>query len=465
MNTHSHDLFEFVSDFRTREAPPALLHAASNRLMDTLGCALYGGGQEWTQILLRTVSHCQGRATAFGGKTMLPAESAALCNGTAAHGFELDDVLTDALAHPGAVVVPAVLAVAEEENIGGLDVLKAIVAGYEVMGRLGRALGPQASGRGWHLTCVAGPSASAVAVGVLLGFNTEQFTNAVGIACASAGGNKAFSVSGGMVKRLHAGLASRAGILAARLVQSGFTGPSGALDGQFGLLDVIAGTSKRPEMLNSALGEEFEVVNTSVKIYPCCAVLQSTLEAVMKLRREHGIVKDNVKALRVGSSERAVTQNNERAPTDVMAAQYSLPFCAALAMQDDPIDPRLYTKESLKDPRIKSFMDKITMYVDDEIHASYPQSMGARVSFELVDGQVVEEAIVDAHGTASAPCTDIELEQKFRRLAGLAVGDAAAARLLVAIADLKKGGSIKALSRALQAAPTFGELLISTKGD
>src|SRR6185369_13073637 len=437
MNAHSRDLFEFIADFRTREAAPALLRAASNRLMDTLGCALYGGGQEWTQILLKTVSHCQGRATAFGGKTTLPAEAAALCNGTAAHGFELDDLLTDALAHPGAVVVPAVLAVAEEENIGGTDVLKAIVAGYEVMGRLGRALGPQASGRGWHLTCVAGPSASAVAVGVLLGFNAEQFANAVGIACASAGGNKAFSVSGGMVKRLHAGLASRAGVLAARLVQSGFTGPSGALDGQFGLLDVIAGAHKRPEMLNTALGEKFEVVNTTIKIYPCCAVLQSTLEAVMKLRSAHGITKDKVKALRVGSSERAVTQNNERAPADVMAAQYSLPFCASLAMNDDPIDPRLYTKEALTDPRITSFMDKIAMHVDETMHAAYPRSMGARVSLELTDGRVVEEAIVDAHGTALAPCTDLELEQKFRRLAGLAVGEATAARLLAAIADLK----------------------------
>jgi 2-methylcitrate dehydratase PrpD len=457
MNTHSRDLFEFISDFRTREASPVLLHAASNRLMDTLGCALYGGGQEWTKILLKTVSNCQGRATAFGGKTMLNAEAAALCNGTAAHGFELDDLLTDALAHPGAVVVPAVLAVAEEENIGGTDLLKAIIAGYEVMGRLGRALGPQASGRGWHLTCVAGPAASTVAVGVLLGFSAEQHANAVGIACASAGGNKAFSISGGMVKRLHAGLASRAGILAARLVQSGFTGPTEALDGQFGLLDVIAGDHKRPEMLNTTLGEKFEVVNTSIKIYPCCAVLQSTLEAVMKLRRKHSITKDNIKALRVGSSERAVEQNNERQPADVMAAQYSLPFCASLAMQDDPIDPRLYTKQSLTDPRIKSFMDKITMYVDDTMQAAYPRSMGARVSIELADGRVVEEAIVDAHGTALAPCTDHELEQKFRRLAGLAVGDAAAARLLGAITDLKGGGGIKFLFQALHTAPTFGE--------
>ena len=95
------------------------------------------------------------------------------------------------------------------------------------------------------------------------------------------------------------------------------------------------------------------------------------------------------------------------------------------------------------------------MYVDDTMHAAYPRSMGARVNVELADGRIVEEAIVDAHGTALAPCTDVELEQKFRRLAGLAVGDAAAVRLLAAIDDLNKGGGIKSLSRALQAPATF----------
>jgi len=458
MTDRSRDLFEFISDFRTREAPPALLSAASNRLLDTLGCALYGGSQEWTQILLKTMSHCQGRATAFGADVALTAEAAALCNGTAAHGFELDDLLTDALAHPGAVVVPAVLAVAEEEDIGGTDLLKAIVAGYEIMGRLGRALGPEASGRGWHLTCVAGPAASAVAVGVLLGFNAEQYANAVGIACASAGGNKAFSISGGMVKRLHAGLASRAGILAARLVESGFTGPGGALDGKYGLLEVVAGPHRRPEMLADALGERFEVVNTSVKIYPCCAVLQSAVEAVMKLRHTGGVSKDNVKTLRIGSSERAVAQNNERAPADLMAAQYSLPFCASLAMQHDPVDPRLYSRRALTDPRITSFMDKISLYVDATMDAAYPRSMGARVTAELMDGRVVEEAIVDAHGTALAPCSDRQLEEKFRRLAGLAAGDDTAGRLLAAVAALKDGGAIKPLTQALRGAPSFGAL-------
>ncbi|MEI9805500.1 MAG: MmgE/PrpD family protein [Pseudolabrys sp.] len=210
MTTHSRELFEFLADFGSKDLSPKLAAAATGRLMDTLGCALYGGGQEWTQILLKTVGPASGKATAFGGKP-LPADTAALCNGTAAHGFELDDLLTEALAHPGAVVVPAAFAVAEEEGASGEQLLKAIVAGYETMGRLGRALGKEASGRGWHLTGVAGPASAAVAVGVLLGFDADRIANAVGIACASAGGNKSFTGTGGMVKRLHAGLASRAG--------------------------------------------------------------------------------------------------------------------------------------------------------------------------------------------------------------------------------------------------------------
>jgi 2-methylcitrate dehydratase PrpD len=455
MNDHSGNLFEFAADFARRPLSPALADAAALRLTDTLGCAVYGGGQEWTQILLKTVSHARGNATAFGSRMPLAAEAAALCNGTAAHGFELDDLLTDALAHPGAVVVPAVLAVAEEEEANGADILKAIVAGYEVVGRLGRALGPQASGRGWHLTGVAGPAASAVGVGVLLGFDACKLANAVGIACASAGGNKSFTGSGGMVKRLHAGLASRAGVVAARLAASGFTGPAGALDGQFGLLDVVAGAGKRAAELDARLGETFEILQTTVKIYPCCAVLQSTLQALVTLQRDAGLRGDNFDIIKVGSSERAVTQNNERKPADIMAAQYSLPFCTALALQGDPEDPRLFSNEALSDPTIRALMDKVTMYVDDRMHAAYPQSMGARVSaFMPGKGEVMAE-VLDAHGTARAPCSPAELEAKFKRLGGLAVGDDTAAWVLSAIAKLKQGGNVRTLSESLQAACAY----------
>ena len=455
MNEHSRNLFEFVADFSRRPLSPALADAAALRLMDTLGCAVYGGGQEWTQILLKTVSYSQGKATAFGGKTPLTAEAAALCNGTAAHGFELDDLLTEALAHPGAVVVPAVLAVAEEEDADGSSILKAIVAGYEVVGRLGRALGPQASGRGWHLTGVAGPAAAAVGVGVLLGFDAGKLANAVGIACASAGGNKSFTGSGGMVKRLHAGLASRAGVLAARLAAAGFTGPAGALDGQFGLLDVVSGASRRVSELDMRLGETFEVLQTTVKIYPCCAVLQSTLQAVVRLRQEQGLSGSNFDMIKVGSSERAVTQNNERKPADIMAGQYSLPFCTALALQGDPEDPRLFSTEALSNPGIRALMEKVTMYVDDKMHAAYPQSMGARVSAVMLGkGEVVAE-ILDAHGTARAPCSPAELEAKFKRLAGLAIGNDGAGRVLAAIAELKQGGNVGMLSESLQVARAY----------
>lgn len=454
MTHHSQELFEFIADFGRKELPARLADAAVSRLMDTLGCMLYGGGQEWTQILLKTTAGFAGKATVFGG-TSLPAELAALCNGTAAHGFELDDLLTEALAHPGAVVVPAALAVAEEDGADGSRLLKAIVAGYEVMGRLGRALGPEASRRGWHLTGVAGPASSAIAAGVLLGFDAAKLANAVGIACASAGGNKSFTSTGGMVKRLHAGLASRAGVTAARLAARGFTGPVGALDGEFGLLDVVAGSSKRPERLAASLGEDFEILHTTVKIYPCCAVLQSTLEAVLRLRKEHGLRSDNLVRLDVGASERAVTQNNERNPADIMAAQYSLPFSAALALDGDPQDPRLFSVAALSDPIIRGRMKKVTMHVDDTMQAAYPRSMGATVVADLSDGRRVGAEVLNAHGTALAPCSDAELEAKFRRLAGLAIGERATADVLGALKELMRGGSVVRLSQTLRKTPEF----------
>jgi len=243
--------------------------------------------------------------------------------------------------------------------------------------------------------------------------------------------------------------------MAARLAASGFTGPAGAIDGQFGLLDVVAGAHKRPERLDANLGEDFEILHTTVKIYPCCAVLQSTLEAVLRLRQDHGLRGDNLVALAVGASARAVTQNNERNPADLMAAQYSLPFCAALALRDDPEDPRLFTTAALTDPAIRVLMQKVEMHVDDRMQAAYPRSMGARVAATLSDGRRIETEVLDAHGTALAPCTPSELEAKFRRLASLAIGADAAAGVLEAIGKIKAGASVATLSRALRKAPEF----------
>ena len=211
-----------------------------------------------------------------------------LANGTSTHGFELDDIIQGALTHPGAVVVSAALAAAEESRASGARLLLGVIAGYEMMARLSLALGAEHNTKGFHTTGVAGPIASVVAAGIVMGLSKEQLLAAIGISCSTAAGIKAFTQgTGGMVKRMHAGHAAEAGIVACELAKRGFTGPMEGIDGRFGLLEVIGGSDVKPEALDSDLGAAFAITRIWVKAYPCCGLIHSTAHALESLKAEH----------------------------------------------------------------------------------------------------------------------------------------------------------------------------------
>ncbi|MGN5477974.1 MmgE/PrpD family protein [Cupriavidus basilensis] len=194
-------------------------------LLDALGCALLGSRQPWSEIMTAEVMGDGGRGscTIIGMADSVAPSHAALCNGTAMHGFELDDLLSAALIHPGAVIVPAVLAAAEAVEVSGVQVLRGIVAGYEATARISMALGMDPSQRGFHKTSVVGPVAGTIAAGVAMRLPLEQLRNAVGLACSCASGVKNFAVgSAGMVKRMHAGRAAEAAVRMAMLARRGF---------------------------------------------------------------------------------------------------------------------------------------------------------------------------------------------------------------------------------------------------
>jgi len=276
-----------------RELPPQLAASARTALIDNLGCGLFGATREWGRMITDHVREegSRGRATVYGGSETIAPARAALANGTCTHGFELDDIIMGALAHPGAVVVPAALAAAESTQADGHALLRAIVAGYEVMARVGAALGHDHNNRGFHTTGIAGPVAAAVAAGMVMDLPLDALHSAVGTACSSASGLKAFTQgTGGMVKRMHAGRAAESGVLACELARRGFAGPQAGVDGRFGLLEVIGGAHVYPERLDEALGKDFAVNRVWIKAYACCGLIHSTMHALEHLKAAHAIV-------------------------------------------------------------------------------------------------------------------------------------------------------------------------------
>jgi 2-methylcitrate dehydratase PrpD len=425
--------------------------AAQRVVLDTVGCALYGAKQPWVRMIADTVAGHAGAATAFGQSRSLHPTAAALINATAAHGFELDDYIEGCFAHAGAPVVTASLATADVVKTNSERLLWAIVAGYELMGRVGLAMGTSRSDGGLHYTGQIGPIAAALASGLVRGFNALELRNAVGIAASMGGGIKAFAQgTGGMIKRLHAGRAAEAGVLAAELTSRGFTAPKDAIDGNFGMLQAIGGEDADPIALSVNLDGPLLITRNWTKLYPCCAVLHSGCQAVEELKSEYELSPDRIRKLRIGGSERMASQNAGRVFNDTMAAQYSMPFTAALALTGNVSNPGAYEPAKADDPVFRRTIDLISVDVDREVDAAYPEAFGARVVVELVDGQTLERLIMHPKGSGTAGVSDEQVEAKFRNLAGHVMATREVEALISAVRGLDAPTAVEGLSGALR---------------
>ena len=445
---------EFASGLASITLPRSVMEQAKWCVLDGVACGLFGATQSWAQIMGQAIAaeRPQGPCTMLGHAQTVAAPAAALVNGTALHGFELDDLIPAAIVHPGCVVVPAALAAAEAADASGDRLLRGIIAGYEASARLSTALGLEPSHRGFHKTAVVGPVAAAIAAGVAGGLSAAELSAAVGLACSCASGIKAFAngSGGGMVKRMHAGRAAEAGVRMAQLASRGFSGPRAAIDGRFGLLEVFGGESARAGPLAEGLGEHWAVNDVWVKVYPICGWIQGVVQVLQALRGPEPVDESCVRKVTVGTSKFAVTYNGNVAPQDTMEAQYSIPYCVAVALMRDPRDPAAFAADAIADGAWCAIAKRVDLYVDPQSEAMYPAHFGCRVQLHLATGEVREDALIDAHGTAADPCTEDERMAKFRRLASFVSSPGKLRGFLNALSHLECIGSTRALTRLLR---------------
>ena len=254
-------------------------------------------------------------------------------------------------------------------------------------------------------------------------------TNALGIAGSLAGGLLEFARGdGGMVKRLHLGRASEAGVLAASLAADGFEGPRTVLEGEFGFLKVFCTKWDEAE-LTRGLGEEFLVSTTVLKRYPCHATAHAAVRAVRDLQAEHGLSGPEVEAITVTGTGRMVERHNILEPADLMLAQYSIPFCVALALHREARDPESFDETALRDPQIRALCRRVRLVPEP---GGGHAGMASTVTIALADGRHFE-------GRAENGMLEPgELEDKFRRLTRRALGEPGAAALFERLRQFEK---------------------------
>jgi 2-methylcitrate dehydratase PrpD len=443
----------FAVDLKYRHIPPQVIERAKACALDTLAVSLYGSTKPWSQTVSEYVLACgaKGGATIFGSKQTVPPERAALANGTMAHAFELDNVRQPgAGVHPGATGFLPAFAAAEETKADGKALVTAFVAGCEVMSRIGVAAGNSVEHRGFHAPGLTGTFGAAVAAGRLFGLDEKRLVNAMGIAGSYSGGLMEFSrcKQGAMIKRLHLGKAAEGGMTAAQLARRGFAGPESVLEGKFGFCRSFADAPKL-DYLTHRLGREWESMNICIKRCACHINAHAPIEALQTLREEIPFDPNEIRAIEIGGIEKLVTHHANYRPTDLMMAQYSIPFCIALSVYFDPTDPASFDEKKIKDKNIAALMRKVKLQVDHEIEAK-GWDRAARLTVDLGKKGRHSKLVIHFKGTPGNPLSSAQVEAKAQKLTQRILSPRRFQRLVDCVNHLEKLADVSTLGAILR---------------
>ena len=416
----------FVIGLGLEDLPPAAVTRATLLTLDTLGSCLASSTMDFGRAVILTAERLGGspESTLIGGKAKVAAANAVLANGTLAHGLDFDDTREDAIVHTGCVSVTTALAVGEAVGVSGRRAVEAIIAGVEVMCRVGLAVPGKFHARNFHPTALAGSFAAAAAAGKLYGLTEDQLVHAFGICGSQASGIIEYLADGSWTKRLHPGWAAHAGVVAAILARAGFTGPEKVFEGRQGFYRAFAGVYDefRMDQLLESLGRVWEVERLTFKPYPCGSIAHPYMDCALRLRAQHAIRPDRIAAIHCRTAEGPVPRLWEplpakRVPPNGYAAKFSLPYLVAVVLVKDRAGLAEFTDEAVRDTTVLDVAAKVHYEVDRTI--DYPKQFVGHVRIRLTDGRVVEDRQDHPRGGPDFPMTREELEAKFRGNAGL----------------------------------------------
>ncbi|MEE3005525.1 MAG: MmgE/PrpD family protein [Chloroflexota bacterium] len=283
-------LANFAADLEYEDLSPEVVDWAKYLCLDFAGVTLNGSMTDSAKAVVQAFEGVDrsGPSPVIGTGTRSLPEYAALANGTAFHSIEMDDVYNEAVLHPGVTAYPTALALADMAEVSGKDFISAVVAGYDVIGRLGRALkGAEHYARGSHPTGTCGTFGAAAVSARLLGLRGDDFVHALGIAGSQTSGSLEYLAQGAWTKRLHPGWASHSGICAGLLAKAGFTGPTTILEGRDGFLAAYSGDPD-PSLVLKDLSDDFLIARTSVKPHACCRWKHGPIDCLLDLNRTYG---------------------------------------------------------------------------------------------------------------------------------------------------------------------------------
>ena len=457
--SRTRELAEAVTGIEFDSLGETETEAVRRLLLDHIGVAAAGSTTGSAAAFRRTMgrfAHDDRAALAVIGAGFSAAPvPAAMANAVAGHSIEYDDVHNASSSHPGVVMFPAAMAATALAGGDERDLVRAVVIGYEVMCRAGRAADPAPHyARHFQPTGTIGTLGAAAAAAAALSLDADRLNAALGIAAAMASGSMQFLVDGAWTKRLHPALAARNGVEAGLLAADGYVGTDDGICGERGFLNSYS-EAPVPERLLEGWGRwPLEVVSTSIKRHTCCRYNQGAIDALLAIRSAHGVGADDVESVVIGVPSVAVDIVAEptaakRRPGSVVDAQFSLPFGAAAALLWGRAGLAEYDESRLSDPGARALMDRVSYEVDPDIDRDFPEKWRAWARVITVDGQTHEQNVDDPKGDPGNPFTDEECREKFNDLAAAVYGPDARHAIAEQALSIGAPGSFKALLDSL----------------
>jgi 2-methylcitrate dehydratase PrpD len=405
--------------------PPVVAGAAKLHVLDVLGCGFAAHGLGIACVGRTAMVELGGGAEAsvIGLDAGLPAANAAFANAMLCHGLDFDDTHSDSVSHVSTVVVPAALAAAEARGSSGRELLTAIVAGNEIVTRIGMATPGAFHERGFHPTAICGIFGATAAVARLNGLARADTASAFGIAGSMASGLFAYLDDATATKPIHPGWATHGALLAVRLAELGAEGPPGVLDGRFGVYHAFVGARIDLEPQLTDLGERWETPRIAFKPYPACHFVHGSLGATASLR--DGLDADDIDDIVVTVPEAGVSLVLEPAEAKVAPrtdyeGKFSLQYSTAAMLVHGRVGLTTYTSDALGDARVLELARKVRYETKE--YASYPAAFPGGTRIRLRDGRTLEADMPYQLGAPENPMSNAQVRQKFRENAALAGG-------------------------------------------
>lgn len=430
-------LADLALSLKLADVPADVRHHARLIVRDTLGVMLGGSQLPEIRNLARLAPMLgAGKASLFGTDLTAASHVAALVNGAGGVSLELDEGNQFAVNHPGVHIIPALWALAEEEGASGAAFLEAVITGYEIAVRVGRASRLRGPIHPFGTHTIVG---TAVGAGRLMGLDAPMMARTIELAAGlPIASSQMAANSGASVRNLFTGFTNHNGLLAPRFARAGFCGEPDALATVFGAV-----LGERFELTVEPRFTEYFLTRNYFKIYACSRWNHAPIEAARDIRVAHGVKPGDIAAVTVHTYDPA-TRLGGNIVANAYAAKHSIAFNVAAQFMHASNDADVYTDAIVRDPAMVALIGKVAVREDAALTALLPEMRAARVVITLASGETFEARSDVPIGGFDNPLGEDELRAKFRRLAGRAIPEAAIDRLEQVVAGLETAPRIEA---------------------